>query len=445
MKTIRRLSNQASGSRLRFQTCGASRIVPVISSRRRVAGIVAGLATVVAMAACSSSSSQSAAPTQSATGSGATTGSASTANGAGAADSSKSPIKIGFLTIDQGTNAVPGPKQGAEAAVAYANAQLGGIGGHPIVLDYCSIGIDAQTNQQCGQHFANSSDAVVLMGLVFNSAPFYSALAASGKPIVGLLPLTAGDLTSQAVFWSTGEFIDSAAAAVALKAVPSAKVLGFIADNSTGGQAQLNEVKALVGNRATVKYASLSVTNPDALGAVSSLGKVDAYIVGGQGTECVQEASALKQLAPGTPVVTVQECASYAKAAGGAMNGWTYTALTQIPAASGNSPDVSTYISEYPKYGDTSFLDNVWTTGTWGMVLTARNVLAKAGAANLGAASLTTAFKDFTGPMVLGPTHLKCPGVLASNVCADTIFRYNLGSNGSSTPVPGSGFEVAIP
>jgi branched-chain amino acid transport system substrate-binding protein len=423
--------------------------VPVIRARRRVAAIVACLAVVVAMAACSSSSnssgsSQSVTATQSVADSGVTTGSGFASNGAGPADSSKSPIKIGFLTIDQSANAVPGPKQGAEAAVAYANAQLGGIGGHPIELDYCSIGIDAQSNQQCGQHFANSADAVVLMGLVFNSAPFYSALAASGKPIVGLLPLTAGDLTSQAVFWTTGEFIDSAAAAVVLQD-PNAKVLGFIADNSTGGQAQLGEVKALVGNRATVKYASLSVTNPDALGAVSSLGKVDAYIVGGQGTECVQEAKAIKQLAPGTPVVTVQECASYAKASGGAMGGWTYAALTQIPAASGNGPDVTTYINEYPKYGATSFLDNVWTTGTWGMVLTARNVLAQAGAANLGAASLTAAFKDFTGPMVLGPTHLKCPGVLANNVCADTIFRYNLGGNGSSTPVQGSGFEVAIP
>ena len=407
-------------------------------------GVCTALITLVACSSSTSSSSGSAPPESSAPASDAATASASSVAAGSAANSGLSPIKIGFTTIDQGTSAVPGPKQGAEAAVAYANAALGGIDGHPIQLDYCGVGADSQTNQQCGQHFANSSDAIVLTGLVFNGAPLYSALAASGKPIVGLVALTGPDLTSQAIFWTAGQYIDAATASIALHMSPSAKVLGFVADNASNGQGQWAEAKAVVSGRATVKYASLSVTSPDALGAITSLGKVDAYLIAGQGIECVQSAKALKQLAPSTPVVSVQECAGNASAAGGAMNGWTYAALTQLPAASGNSPDVTTYMNEYPKFGDKSFLTNVWTTGSWGLVLTARNVMAAAGVNNLGPGALTKAVRNFTGPMVLGPSHLKCPGTLSKNVCADTVFAYRLSATGTSTPVAGSGFEVNI-
>ena len=427
------------------------------TSRRRShqwASAAAGLgvfAILAGTAACSSSSgsSSASAPAQStaqstAPASGTASASAPSSAGGVAANPGLSPIKIGFTTINQGTSAVPGPEQGAEAAVAYANKELGGIDGHPIQLDFCGVGADSQTNLQCGQHFANSSDAIVLTGLLFNGAPLYSALKASGKPIVGLVALTGPDLTSQAVFWTAGQYINAGTAAIALSENPSAKTLGFVADNASNGQGQWAEAKALVSGRATVKYASLSLSNPDALGAITSLGKVDAYLIAGQGVECVQSAEALKQLAPSTPVVSVQECAGNASAAGGAMNGWTYAALTQLPAASGNSPDVTTYMNQYPKFGAESFMSNVWTVGTWGLVLTARNVMAAAGVNNLGPAALTKAVANYTGPMVLGPSHLQCPGTLSKNVCANTVFTYKLSATGTSTPVAGSGFEVKV-
>src|SRR5690242_2651958 len=52
---------------------------------------------------------------------------------------SGSPIKVGLFDPNSGAAAVPGVKAGMDAGVSYVAKELHGIGGHPLVVEACSI------------------------------------------------------------------------------------------------------------------------------------------------------------------------------------------------------------------------------------------------------------------------------------------------------------------
>jgi DNA-binding NarL/FixJ family response regulator len=79
---------------------------------------------------------------------------------AGAADRNTSPIAIGWVNQQGGPSDVGrGATKGAEMAVKYINAELGGIDGHPIELHTCFLSTAEEQGQTCGQKLAND-DAV---------------------------------------------------------------------------------------------------------------------------------------------------------------------------------------------------------------------------------------------------------------------------------------------
>ena len=105
---------------------------------------------------------------------------------AGAADSSKSPIVIGFVNQQGGANDVgPGATDGAKLAVDYVNKYAGGIDGHPLKLHTCFISTAEEQGQQCGQKMANDKAVpVVGVGAVAVGAQPLNASIAGEKPMV---------------------------------------------------------------------------------------------------------------------------------------------------------------------------------------------------------------------------------------------------------------------
>ena len=67
---------------------------------------------------------------------------------------------------------------GAEMAVKYINAELGGVDGHPIQLDTCFIASAEEEGTGCAQKFlANKNVHVIAMGAaVIGVQSFYSTL-----------------------------------------------------------------------------------------------------------------------------------------------------------------------------------------------------------------------------------------------------------------------------
>ncbi|MGH2859348.1 MAG: hypothetical protein ACRDMJ_17895, partial [Solirubrobacteraceae bacterium] len=156
--------------------------------RTRLGASVTALAAALALAlaACGSSSSSSssaassaatssssatssaAATTGAATTSSAGTGTGAAAGGAGSgavtnyqtytggkagkANSSLPPVTIGWINQQGGQQQIgPLATVGAETAVKYINAELGGVDGHPLTLKECFIRSAEEEGTTCGQ------------------------------------------------------------------------------------------------------------------------------------------------------------------------------------------------------------------------------------------------------------------------------------------------------
>ena len=152
-------------------------------NRLGLAGFAAVAAAVLAAAGCSSSSSSSSAAGTATSAAQASSLPASTGTGgqgaqsvtnyltytggkAGPADKSLPPVYIGYVNQQGGPTAVGLlATAGAQMAVNYANAELGGVGGHPIQLVTCFIASAEEEGTVCAQKFlANKKVNVIELG-----------------------------------------------------------------------------------------------------------------------------------------------------------------------------------------------------------------------------------------------------------------------------------------
>ena len=120
--------------------------------------------------------------------------------GSGAADSSKSPIKIGYFNQQGGSIEVTHTNvDGIKTAVKFINEEAGGIGGHPLEVVTCYVANTEEEGQQCGQKFANDKDIVaVVAGPTFiGTESFYAALAGA-KPVVSGVSVNPADTVQKA-------------------------------------------------------------------------------------------------------------------------------------------------------------------------------------------------------------------------------------------------------
>ena len=186
-------------------------------NRLGLAGFAAVAATVLA-AGCSSSSSSSApaAPTSAAAGTSAPASAGTGGQGAqsvtnyltytggkaGPADKSLPPVYIGFVNQPGGPTAVGLlATAGAQMAVNYANAELGGVGGHPIQLVTCFIASAEEEGTTCAQKFlANKKINVInLGGVAIGVQSFYSTLHGAVPVIDGVAATPIDTTQSNAV------------------------------------------------------------------------------------------------------------------------------------------------------------------------------------------------------------------------------------------------------
>jgi branched-chain amino acid transport system substrate-binding protein len=371
--------------------------------------------TALVITACSSSSNkttagQSSASTQPA-------GAAATTQPAGAAATSAAngtPLKFGYVNVDEGSISLPGYDHGVEAAVKYVNSALGGVNGRPIKIVPCQVDSTAETNQACGQQFANDGSLTgVLTGIFTNGAPFYSALQSSGLPIYGGVPISTPDYTSPDThFYLGGSLTAEEGAGVLLKQVkPNAKKVNLLCDdNAPGAQGcalfktalgpgvTVNEIRVNPGATNVLPQAEAAVSgNPDAIGSLLTI------------EVCQLMVKAFSQVKPTAPVFTTTQCVNPLTAAAGDIEGWYYASFDE-PAtlAAGVDPALDSFKTVYAKYASTPYSENFALEG-WGEVLTLRNVLASI-SGPVTRQSVGAALKDFKGPVVLGPKTVSCPG-----------------------------------
>ncbi|MGX9891480.1 ABC transporter substrate-binding protein [Streptomyces sp. NPDC002276] len=236
------------------------------------------------------------------------------------------PVRIGLITNEGGpTTSQPETREAAEAAVKYANAELGGIAGRPIRLTVCKTKEEPTTARDCANQMVEAKvDAVVLTS---------SGLGDSMVPIVtkaGIpwaTSIAAGNsegTTANAFSWTGGFPTTMTSMAAYAKEKGYKKVAVFVID----APAAVSGIEAIgkpVFARAGVglRIVTTAAGTPDASPQVSAALRDKPVAVVGESTVCTSVLQAMSTLGAGIARISVQSCVApeVVQAVGAGMNG----------------------------------------------------------------------------------------------------------------------------
>ena len=434
------------------------------SGRARAGGIALCVAAVVGagtLAACGSSDDNGNTSTGASTGAAATSTPAETTGGststpgttesagvtdyvkyvggtAGAADSSKSPIVIGFVNQQGGANDVgPGATDGAKLAVEYVNKYAGGIDGHPVALHTCFISTAEEQGQQCGQKMANDKAVqVVGVGAVAVGAQPLNASIAGEKPMVWGVSVNQVDTKNKNGFilfgdsfhilapWGTfgRDTLHAKTAAVVYPQVP-----GII----EGANAM---VKGLQQAGLTVKRVGYEPNATDLVGPLAAAGAQSADMIVPQSDAkgCINLAKALQQASVKAPVVSNPLCLNplVAKGLGGDVPKWYYGIASSL-TADPTDPAAKAMVDAMTKLGKGDLVADPWVPTTMATVLSIAKWLNAIGPDKITTQAIAEQARAFKGPQAFGAPQVQCEKYPdAPAVCNDQTKFFKYGGKG---------------
>ena len=419
-------------------------------NRLGLAGFAAVAATVLA-AGCSSSSSSStpAAPT-SAAGTSAPASAGTGGQGAqsvtnyvtytggksGPADKSLPPVYIGFVNQQGGPTAVGLlATAGAQMAVNYANAELGGVGGHPIQLVTCFIASAEEEGTTCAQKFlANKKVNVInLGGVAVGVQSFYSTLHGA-IPVIDGVAATPIDTTQKnaVILFGDATHILPPFGTYA-KDVLHAKTAALVYPSDNAGIA-IGAAAIKQGLQAagvTVKSVGYSESTTDLTSVLTAAGAqtADMVIPYSDTAGCVNLAKSLKTLGITDPkkIVSAPLCLNGQVISGlGDWPHWTYAIASSL-FGDPSDPGMPPYEAVAKKYSSPPNAPDPWNIVNFGQMLTTIRIMNEVGYANLSPSAILAKAKAFTGPQALGAPSLACSKYSsAPAVCNDRIqlFEY---------------------
>ena len=355
--------------------------------------------------------------------------------GSGAADSSMSPVKIGYFNQQGGAVSVSETNvNGIEIAVQYINEQAGGIGGHPLEVVTCYVANTEEEGQQCGQQFANDDEIVaVVSGPTFiGTESFYAALAGS-KPVVHGVSVSPADTVQEtaAVLYGGAKYILAPYATFARDTlgVTSAALIypeGAGQDEGANGQASAFEAAGI-----PIEVVSYPGTTPDLTAPLLAAGAQDVDLVMPviNPNDCVKFQQAIEQLGiPEEKVLASPICITGAVIeALGDLPTWHYAVASSLSIDPGD-PSVPPYTDILTAQGRDDQIGDPWVLVGFGQVMTLAKWLNAAGVDNLSTGAIVEQMKAFTGPLILGSPVLQCGKYdKAPGVCNDytQFYKYN--------------------
>lgn len=115
------------------------------------------------------------------------------------------PIVLGMINQENTPlGSYPELSSAARAAIAFVNAELGGVNGRPIQLEVCNTEFSPEGSTACGQRFVQDGVPAVLGGIdVFGNG--IDTLEENSVPFVGGIPVSTQAVTNDNSFqWSGG-------------------------------------------------------------------------------------------------------------------------------------------------------------------------------------------------------------------------------------------------
>ena len=343
---------------------------------------------------------------------------------------------IGVATADTGTVSFPSAHQTAQVAEDYINKDLGGVRGHPLQLVFCDMKNDPTAAQACGQQFANDSSMPMgIVTLVVNGGPFYSAMNAAGKPVLGGYGITPADNTpSDTYFYYAGATFYQALAKW-IQAQGNIHTVAYFHGGDAASEGGATTFKGALPSSIKVNEQVVAVGATDLTPQIEAAHVSSADLVVELGINtCGPFTQALSSLGiKPKMVVSLTSCVTPAqiKSAPATYQNWLLLNPSKIPGADPNDADTKLLDAQWTKYGPGGAIGPYAETG-WGLVMTLRNILDALPAGALTSSEINTALAGFKGPVVMGPTTISCPGTAPTQTtCTNSLQFYSVTSTGS--------------
>lgn len=335
---------------------------------------------------------------------------------AGKATASLPPVTIGWVNQQGGTQQLgPLATVGAETAVKYINAQLGGVDGHPVKLEECFIKSADEEGTTCGQQLlADKAVKAIDEGAVaIGIQPFYSALGTAKPVIVGVsvTPTDSVQKNSVVYFGDVTHVLGPLGtyASQVLHAKTAALIYPNIAGITQGAQAiQAALKKAGV----SVKSVAYDETQTDLTGAITSAGaqSADMVIPYSDSSGCVNLAKGLKSLGitEAKKIVSAPLCLNGQVSAGlGDYPLWTYAIASSL-FGDPTDPGMATYMKTTGALEPAADTPDPWNIVGFSQILTTVKLMNEVGYAKLTPQAILAKAKAFKGPLALGAPALDC-------------------------------------
>jgi len=242
-------------------------------TRSRWLGTAAAMVASGLLAAGCGSSSSSTTTNSSGGSSGATsatsastTASASSSVFGTAKKATGSPYVFGMINDETGAVTFPEARQGAIAAMQYVNDYLGGINGHPIVIDSCIGDGTPAGAARCANELVAKHPLAILGAADVGAPASIPIYAHANLAYIGGIPFTPVPFTApnSIQFWSVSVGDNAAAAVYAGKTLGAKKVALMYFSNPQGESIIPQIVPVFKAAGATsVKLIPLSPTSPD--------------------------------------------------------------------------------------------------------------------------------------------------------------------------------------
>ena len=122
-----------------------------------------------------------------------------------AADPALDPIVVGMINQENSpVGSYPELRAAVEAAFAFANAELGGVGGRPIRLETCTTSFNVEESQACAQRLVQDGASVVISGIDVTSNGSVPILEQNGVPLIAGIPTNLAEYQSENAFSFSG-------------------------------------------------------------------------------------------------------------------------------------------------------------------------------------------------------------------------------------------------
>ncbi len=354
--------------------------------------------------------------------------------GKGKAKANLPPVTIGFINGQGGPPNFnfPQPTRVIDAAVKMVNTELGGIQGHPVVLNKCFIAQAEEEGVRCGQQLANDSNVkVILYGAVIVGNQSIYATIKGNKPILGGVAVSGADPVAKNAFFLNGSQVSVLGpwGTYTKQFLPKVKTVAIVYPNQPGADTAAFALKKgmeQVGVKVTMIATPQLAT--DLVGPATQASSADMIIPALGFTDCVPFARALDQIGYSKPVVSTPLCTFIPKQAyaGGDLPKWTFgiaQTLVNLPG-----PQANLYLKKGLQYGTTvADMVNVFAELAWEEMLVTVRIMNKIPFAKLSPATISAGFKNFKGPVVLAAPEVACgkasPGEPA--ICGNQTQFYN--------------------